>query len=388
MVIIFYDIDKPMTTARSQQVCPELTPYYHCVSRRVRRSFLCGNDPYSGQSYEHRREWVESRILALATIYCIRICAYAVMSNHYHLVACIDKEAALSLSDHDVIERWCTEHQMPWLIQRFLSGQLSSKAELDTCTQLIETWRHRLYSLSWLMKELNYEIAVQANQEDQCTGRFWEGRFKSQALLDEKALLAAMAYVDLESGQSTSRRHTRAIRPYFHQSPPDDAGARKNRDSRAGQLYGIRSAKISSMVSLSRLMDYIELVDWVGRQIRPDKQGHIDERLPDILTRLSLSQQDCLTLCTELEKKPRIWIGSSERLPFRQTLPQTTADGGNSHFVIRLLQCPEPIQSLRSTLNPNLPLIYAEKPHFSWFDSELNKSRRFQERFLRMTLVF
>ncbi|MFM2479666.1 hypothetical protein [Celerinatantimonas sp. MCCC 1A17872] len=186
-----------MTTARSQLICPEVTPYYHCVSRCVRRSFLCGKDGVTGKSYEHRRAWVEQRMLALTSVYCIRICSYAIMSNHYHLVALIDKETALSLSDLEVVERWCTEHQTPSIIQRWLANQISSKAELHTCSQLIKTWRHRLYSLSWFMRELNYDIAVQANKEDQCTGRFWEGRFKSQALLDEKARLSAMAYVDL-----------------------------------------------------------------------------------------------------------------------------------------------------------------------------------------------
>lgn len=61
-------------------------------------------------------------------------------------------------------------------------------------------------------------------------------------------------------------------------------------------------------------MDYLELVDWSGKQIRNDKRGHIDNRIPAILDRLSLSQQECLTLCTELEKKPRVWIGSTEEL--------------------------------------------------------------------------
>ena len=62
---------------------------------------------------------------------------------------------------------------------------------------MIESWRSRLFDISWFMKVLNENIARQANKEDDCTGHFWESRYKSQALLDEKAVLSAMAYVDL-----------------------------------------------------------------------------------------------------------------------------------------------------------------------------------------------
>lgn len=57
--------------------------------------------------------------------------------------------------------------------------------------------RSRLGSLSWFMRALNEPIARWANEEDGCSGRFWEGRFKPQVLMEEQAVVAGMAYVDL-----------------------------------------------------------------------------------------------------------------------------------------------------------------------------------------------
>jgi REP element-mobilizing transposase RayT len=87
-----------MPQPRKNQISLIDTPYYHCVSRCVRRSFLCGTDKFTGQNYEHRRGWVEERLLFLSSVFAIDICAYAVMSNHTHMVLHVDKEMAESWS--------------------------------------------------------------------------------------------------------------------------------------------------------------------------------------------------------------------------------------------------------------------------------------------------
>lgn len=186
-----------VTQARSQQISLQDTPYYHCISRCVRRAYLCGDDPVTGQNFDHRKQWLVTKIKQLAAQFSIDVCAYAVMSNHYHLVLHVDQEKAGAFSDDEIISRWTTLFPGNGVLAETLKKNQSSRAAKKLLQQKIDLWRERLQDISWFMRCINETVARQANREDQCSGRFWEGRFKSQALLDEKAVVTCMAYVDL-----------------------------------------------------------------------------------------------------------------------------------------------------------------------------------------------
>ncbi len=109
----------------------------------------------------------------------------------------VDADTANNWEQDEVIERWRKLFGGGVLLERYIAGQCKTDAELDKVAEIAEVWRARLMDISWFMRCLNESIARQANKEDNCKGRFWEGRFKSQALLDEGALLACMVYVDL-----------------------------------------------------------------------------------------------------------------------------------------------------------------------------------------------
>lgn len=287
-----------MPKPRHQQISVADTPYYHLVSRCVRRAFLCGmTETYN---FEHRREWILERLTLLTQMFAIDIAAFALMSNHYHLVVRVDTAKAAAWSKKEIVDHWKLLFRLPVLVERYLTGNSSGEAEDQITETIIENWRARLCDISWFMRCLNEHIARRANFEDQCTGRFWEGRFKSQALLDTNALLTAMVYVDLnpiraqiaetpETSDYTSiqQRLGKAIRCAFHGQLLQFAGNSHLLETKYHIPY--------------HLIDYIELVDWSGRQIRQDKRGSIDSTIPPIVARLGIPANDWLQNCQQLE---------------------------------------------------------------------------------------
>lgn len=296
-----------MTIARSRQISLQDTPYYHVVSRCVRRAFLCGEDTHSGQSYEHRRQWVVDKLGQLSHLFAIGICAYAVMSNHYHLVLKVDERQAQGWSEREVAERWASLFQWPPLVRSWYQGNTLIEPELAVVQGLIETWRERLYSISWLVRLLNEGLARQANQEDSCKGHFWEGRFKSQALLTESALLACMAYVELNP-----------VRAKLADRPEES-----DYTSISQRLGHAQSTELPPLLLPFAprngpeplpytFGDYLALVDWTGRAIRDDKRGYIPEALSPILRRLGVDSDDWLKQVRLFKRRGIRAIGDSE----------------------------------------------------------------------------
>jgi|SRR5512138_1038178 len=283
-----------MGYARKNLVSLQDTPYYHCIARCVRRAWLWGVDEYAGKNYSHRKQWVIERLASLCSIFAIEVCAYAVMSNHYHLVLYVDRDRARRWTQQEVIDRWTVLFRAPTLVKRWQSGE-ALEAERAAAEALIEGWRARLYDISWFMRCLNEHLARLANAEDRCTGRFWEGRFKSQALLDEAGLLTAMAYVDLnpiragiaktpEDAEFTSiYDRIRAVR----------IDAKRREEPRAAIPLRAFSDEVESSVPAIPygLRDYLTLVDWSGRLIREGTRGAIDVALPPILKRLGIESE-------------------------------------------------------------------------------------------------
>lgn len=305
-----------MTTARKHQISLSDTPYYHVVSRCVRRSYLCGSDTVTGQCYEHRRQWIEDRIRLLSTVFSIDICSYAVMSNHYHIVLKIDNKTPESWSFDEVIQRWRCLYRGPFLLQKYLKGEALCPAEQRVLDDLVESWRLRLSSLSEFMQLLNQAIARQANQEENCTGRFWEGRYKSQALLSDEALLTAMAYVDLnpvrakmadipEKSEHTSIKER--SKPIFNlesalENNPDIYPKSFARFSIKPLLRFEGSAKEEQQRGLLfSERDYLQLVDTTGRIQRADKRGFICSSELPILDRLAIDFDEWLVNTQQFE---------------------------------------------------------------------------------------
>jgi len=182
---------------RAEQFEPDEVCFVHVVQRCVRRAFLAGVDPVSGIDYSFRKEWIRRRMETLASVFAIDVLSYAIMSNHLHQVVRNRPDVAARWSDEQVAIRWLKVFPGRRLEEHLAEPTESDVKMLCQNKERLAEIRRRLSDISWYMRALAEPIARMANKQDECTGRFWEGRFKAQRIVDEAGLLACSMYVDL-----------------------------------------------------------------------------------------------------------------------------------------------------------------------------------------------
>ena len=329
---------------------------YHCFSRCVRRAFLCGFDPLTLRDFSHRKAWLVERLRNLAAIFANEVCAYPIMETHYHCVLRTRPDIVALWSDWEVATRWLTLFPR----HRDMNGSPLPPLEeeiraLADCPERIALLRKRLCSLSWFMGQLNESIARAANKEDKVKGRFWEARFKCQALLDEAAITACMVYVDLnpvraglagtpeESDFTSIQERIRAWQKettisaapseaavqnmhaasFANGLPmPEDSAqiqdpvpgrlatmANSHYSSAAGWLCPIQSDSEQRGILNMTAAEYFDLVDRSGRMTRSDKRGAVDAELAPILLRIGANPDAWLETVTRFGSRFRIAAG-------------------------------------------------------------------------------
>jgi len=269
----------------------------------VRRAFLCGG------AHADRKDWIENRLEELSRIFAIEVCGYAVMDNHLHVLLRLEPQRAAKWSDEEVVRWWGKlfpprgKNRQPlpvtksWAEQKLADRKWVAKA------------RERLCTLGWFMKCLKEPLARMANKQDGCRGAFWEGRFKSIAILDEEALLATLAYIDLnpvaagevelpEESEHTSLRarlercRNRGTLKAVQTTSAGEVLQRAMEDSRHW-LCPIedrrgKGQKRAGMLEGFTLASYLRLVDCTSRLHRTGK-AHVSEDVASLLSRLGMS---------------------------------------------------------------------------------------------------
>ena len=297
-----------MTVARQGLVDSSVTPYYHCISRCVRRAYLCG------EGAEHRKRWIEDRLKELSGIFALGVCGYAILDNHLHVVLQLNDAIAEGWSDEEVVRRWGRLFPPRGKDRQPLEISKGWVAERLKDSAWIAAARERLNSLGWFMKCLKEPLARMANLEDECRGAFWQARFKSVAILDEEALLTTLAYVDLnplaagiaktpEDSEHTSVkarvdhcRETGRLESVIDQ--PEDRTRHDDvqedesfwlvplQDRRPGTGAPARTSGTRAGISPTlNLAGYLRLLDWSSRVLRRGK-ARVTQDVAEIFERL------------------------------------------------------------------------------------------------------
>lgn len=343
-----------MTIRRSQLVDVSVTSWYHVISKTVRGAMLLENGDVD------RKQWIEDRIELLTKVFAIEVGGYAILNNHLHLVVNLVPQKISEWSDEEVLRRWflICPPRINRRKMRITPALLHEKCRDRT---LVKKVRDRLSNLGWFMKFIKEPIARMANKADGTKGAFWQSRYKSIAVLDDKALLAVSAYVDLNvfaagiSDLPENSKHTSLRRRLAHCGQVgrlgDLAAARKSSAIGALTQLGIEDDLWLCPIEDRRGIDpearpgllegfslgsYLQLIDWTSRLVR-DGKARVGDQVAGILDRLGTGVERWRSTMVKL-------FGSDEPIgiafAFRRSRLREAAKRFNRRYVANLNGCP------------------------------------------------
>ena len=297
-----------MTIARSQLIDVSVTPWYHLISKTVRGALLLDEGDFD------RKQWIEDRLQLLASVFAIDVAGYAILNNHLHVLANLQTDRMADWDNEEVLSRWFRIH--PPRVNRkpvdITPEFLSEHAKDD---EFVAEVRKRLGDVGWFMKSLKEPIARLANQADNTTGAFWQSRYKSIAVLDNEALLAVSAYIDLNVFAA-------GMSPTPEESPHTSLRTRVHHCQINGRIADLQAAKVSTVAGVLATQDleadlwlspiedrrhrdassrpglldgfslgsYLQLVDWTSRIVREGK-ATIGAEVRSLLDRLDTTAE-------------------------------------------------------------------------------------------------
>ena len=313
--------------ARVEVFAPDEIAIVHVLNRTVRRCFLIGNDPVSGKNFDHRKAWMENELQSLAKYMGIDLLCHAIMSNHFHLVLRSRPDVVALWDDSQVARRWLM--LCPKRRDANRHPEEPNEFELNSIRNdpaRIKEIRSRLSDVSWWMRLLSQKIAQRANQDDKEIGKFWQARYRAVRLLDETAILACAAYVDLNpiraamaetietSDYTSAQQRALELRDSLQKDMTDNNASTPSpcvdeltakpivkslcpltidelRDEIGACCHtaGYRASD-KGFLPMS-VADYLELLDWTARQIRADKRGATPATASRIFERLGIDAE-------------------------------------------------------------------------------------------------
>jgi hypothetical protein len=319
--------------ARREIVRPGVAGIFHCWQRCVRRAYLLGKDPLTGIDHTHRREWFIQRLRLLVSCFAIDVAFEAILSNHFHLILRTNPRLVKRMGDFEVARRYLRVYpgkrvlDENWIepTEQQIEGLVADKAKMKVI-------RKELSNVSKFMAALSEYIARRSNAEDDCDGRFFSGRFSCREITHDAGLLVAGLYVDLNlirAGEAQTPESSVYTSAWFRIQARKDKASQESttqqldswlapltlQEDHLGDVPCTCGERASDKGLLSMKLDeYLQLLDWAGRELRANKRGAIPAHLAPIIQRLGVEGDELLDTLEDFPRLFRRLVGTAEQI--------------------------------------------------------------------------